>query len=407
VTSNTRNRLSWVLIRLPSRDLLLGVGAAFVACSLVLYFGDQGFLGHPFGTVGDVLGYLQWVLLALGYGFLGAAFLMGRARRAQLLVCAVLAYLVYVLVDIVALTVSLNASAPPGFVDFARGPLDWAGIGLRMASDVLVIVSAGLAARAFYGLANGWGPAEVATRDRRLGAAGRWFAASYLIVVPPSLWNQVHRQINDGPQFTEWRPRIASTVIYLLFSAAALVAATAFFRAAASGDSRETKRMADRERLLAIAAALFLAGNVWSVARSSSLWSAPSLAEAGWRYVLSFWLWVPSAVRLAIFALCASLAFAAYWDRFRRQEESRVAEERKAASEPGGEPEGTTSPVRLSRRLAALLHRPERLAEGPGSQLDLDPPAMCPSCGTPYDPGDYDVDAPAWLCGRCGARLGP
>jgi hypothetical protein len=405
MTSGIQRRLSWAFVRLPSRDLLLGVGAAFSACSLVLYLGDKGALGHPFGTASDVLVYLESVLLALSYGCVGAAFLARRVRRSRLLVYAALAYSVFCLVDIAAVAVSLNESTPPGVMPFSRGPLDWAGIGVRLVSDVLVIVAFGFAARAFYGVSNGRESADLARRDRRLGAAARWFAASYLIGVPANLWNQVHRQINDGPQFTEWRPRIATTVIYLFFSAAALVAASAFFRAAASGDSPETKRMANRERLLAIAAVLYLVGCAWSVGRSNSLWSPPSLAEAPWRYALSFWLWVPSAVRLAVFGLCLSLAFASSWDRFRRLEESRLAEERETASEPGGELEGVAGTAIQPFARRTRLPNP-LLALGPhGPQPD--PPAVCPSCGAPYDPGDYDADAPAWLCSRCGTRLGP
>ena len=54
--------------------------------------------------------------------------------------------------------------------------------------------------------------------------------------------------------------------------------------------------------------------------------------------------------------------------------------------------------VTFSRWLGVLLYRP---------QPDPDPPCVCPSCGAPYSPGDYDGDAPGWLCGRCGTRLGP
>jgi hypothetical protein len=60
----------------------------------------------------------------------------------------------------------------------------------------------------------------------------------------------------------------------------------------------------------------------------------------------------------------------------------------------------------FSRWLAVLLYRQERPGAGP-PQPDTDPLAVCPSCGVPYNPGDYDADAPAWLCGRCGTRLGP
>ncbi len=63
--------------------------------------------------------------------------------------------------------------------------------------------------------------------------------------------------------------------------------------------------------------------------------------------------------------------------------------------------------VTFSRWLAVLLYRPERPGPGSPGQPDPDPPAVCPCCGAPYNRSDYDVDAPAWSCGRCGARLRP